>query len=75
MAAYWLEKWQSLGPEQRTPDRLEEAIKDLAVQCRVELVDGPELAGAERLAPWLSLVRAPGRIFLQATVIPEGSAR
>ncbi len=69
VAASWLEKWQSVPREQRTPSWLEQVIEELAIRCRVELVDGPELPEAERLAPWLSFVRAPGRVFLQ--VSPE----
>lgn len=69
VAAYWLEKWQSVPEEQRTPGWLEQAIRDLAVQCRVERVEEAELPGDEQLAPWLSFVRASGRVFLQ--VSPE----
>lgn len=67
VAAYWLEQWHTLPREQRNPGWLEQAIKELAVRCRVEAVEGPELPGGERLAPWLSFVRAPGRVFLQVT--------
>lgn len=74
MAAYWLEKWRSVPEEQRTPGWLQQAVRDLAVQCRVERVEEPELPGDEQLAPWLSFVRAPGRVFLQVSseVVPPG---
>lgn len=67
VAAYWLEQWRTLPREKRNPGWLEQTIQELAVRCRVEAVDGPELPGAERLAPWLSFVRAPGRVFLQVS--------
>jgi hypothetical protein len=67
VAAYWLEKWQSVPEEKRTPGWLQQAIRDLAVQCRVECVEEPELPGHEHLALWLSFVRAPGRVFLQVS--------
>lgn len=67
VAAYWLERWRTLPREQRTPGWLEQAINELAVRCRVEVVEGPEIPDAERLAPWLSFVRAPGRVFLQVS--------
>lgn len=69
VAAYWLEKWESFQGTLPGPNWLEDAINELAVRCRVELVDEPELPESERLAPWLSFVRAPGRVFLQ--VSPE----
>jgi len=32
---------------------------------RADLEEGPELLGVERLASWLTLVKAPKRVFLE----------
>jgi hypothetical protein len=62
LAAVWL----AIPAGERTLARLMQEAQDSGLQTRVEQVDESEGLEAMRFAPWLTLVRAPCRVFLLA---------
>ena len=57
--------WTEIPAEERTVARLEAESARAGLAGRVDYAEGPELPGVERLASWLTLVRAPKRVFLE----------
>jgi hypothetical protein len=62
LAALWL----AIPAAERTADRLKQEAQASGLETRIEQVDEVEGLEAARLAPWLTLVRAPCRVFLLA---------
>ena len=57
--------WTEIPAAERTVARLEAESARAGLAGRVDYAEGPELPGVERLASWLTLVRAPKRVFLE----------
>ena len=64
LAAMWL----AIPAEERTADRLIQEARASGLETRVDAVEETEGLKAERFAPWLALLRAPGRVFLVAEI-------
>ncbi|CAN5191136.1 hypothetical protein BH24GEM2_BH24GEM2_09580 [soil metagenome] len=57
--------WTGIPATERTVARLEAESAMAGLRGRADLEEGPELPGVERLASWLTLVKAPKRVFLE----------
>lgn len=62
LAAIWL----AIPAAERTADRLKQEAQASGLETRIEQVDDSDGIEAARLAPWLTIVRAPCRVFLVA---------
>ncbi len=58
--------WMAIPAAERTADRLKQEALASGLETRIEQVDESEGIEAARLAPWLTVVRAPCRVFLVA---------
>jgi hypothetical protein len=58
--------WLAIPAAERTAERLKQEAEASGLEPRIEQVDESEGIEAARLAPWLTLVRAPCRVFLVA---------
>lgn len=64
LAAIWL----AIPAGERTADRLIQEAQDSGLETRVDAIEETEGIEAERFAPWLALLLAPGRVFLVAEI-------
>lgn len=57
--------WRAIPPLDRSVFRLNAESARAGLHGRLGGAEGAELPGAERLASWLTLVKAPRRVFLE----------
>ena len=57
--------WRKIPAAERSVARLNVESVRAGLWGRLGFAEGPELPGVERLASWLTLVKAPKRVFLE----------